>query len=167
MPNHVINHVLLHGQTREGCDRYLIGREGVLSFEVLLPLPLNEWPGSVGPQHEKAFPGNHLDSGRRLWGTKWDAYGSPTIEDTQDGVLLKFQSAWSHPRGWVCAIFNTLRCPITAKWMSEGSDAAHVETYVWEGRWGQEWTQGALDEAGHREMHIALWGCAPEDIDNE
>lgn len=164
MPNHVANRVLLHGQSVEDCRKYLIGRKGVLSFEVLLPLPLNEWPGSVGPQHEKAFPGNHLDSARRIWGTKWDAYGGPTVEQASEGVLLNFQTAWNHPRGWVCAIFNTLLCPITAKWISEGDNTAHIETYEIDKSWGPQWAQRAATADERREMYIALWGCTPEEM---
>lgn len=161
MPNHVINEIILHDQKLEDVRKHLFNAKGRLSFEVLLPLPLNFWAGSVGREHEEAFPGTHLDAARGTWGSKWDAYGDPEAEETEAGVMIRFQSAWNHPRGWVCALFNTLMCDITASWLSEGGAPAHVEKYVAKNRWGDiDWTDEELDDGSpeHRRLHKLLWG---------
>ena len=163
MPNHVINEVVLHGVKLEDVRKHILNDEGRVSFEVLLPLPLNFWPGSVGTQHEKAFPGTHLDAARQVWGTKWDAYGEPTAVDTEVGVVIQFQSAWGHPRGWVCALFNTLHIAITASWLSEGGGAGHIERYEWDGKkgfCGPSWEDEEIPDGSpeHRRLHKLLWG---------
>lgn len=161
MPNHVINEIILHGVKLEDASKHLFDENGRLTFEVLLPLPLHFWAGSVGIEHEKAFPGTHLEAGRGIWGTKWDAYGDPTAEDTEAGVMIRFQSAWNHPRGWVCALFNTFRCDMTASWLSEGGWAAHVERYVAKDKWGEiRWIDEEIADGSpeHRRLHKLLWG---------
>jgi hypothetical protein len=162
MPNHVINEILLHGVKLEDCRRHILNEAGRVSFAVLLPLPLNYWPGSVGIEREKAFPGTHLDAARDTWGTKWNAYGDPTAEDTEAGTLIRFQSAWNHPRGWTCALFNTLKCEITVKWLSEGSSDGMEEKFVWDakGAYGPSWEHKRIPERSeeHRHLHMLLWG---------
>lgn len=161
MPNHVINEIILHGAKLEDVKPHLFNKDGRLSFEVLLPLPRNLWAGSVGVEHEKAFPGTHLNAAREVWGTKWDAYGDPTAEETEAGVVIQFQSAWSHPRGWVCALFNTLMCDMTASWLSEGGWAGHVEKYVVKDKWGEiRWIDEEIADGSpeHRRLHKLLWG---------
>jgi hypothetical protein len=177
MPNHVINEVLLRNVKLADCSQYLLDEEGDVSFAVLLPLPLNFWPGGVGIQHEKAFPGTHLDAARITWGTKWDAYGGPTSEDTEEGVVIRFQSAWNHPRGWTCALFNTLKCDIEVKWLSEGGAKGHSESYAWNRRnlktgeaiSNATWSQSDIEEGTeeHRYLHKLLWGVEEFPEENE
>lgn len=163
MPNHVINEILLHGVKLDDCRKHIFNAEGRISFAVLLPLPLNFWAGSVGREHENAFPGTHLDAARQTWGTKWDAYGGPTAEDTEAGTLIRFQTAWNHPRGWTCAVFNTLKCEITASWFDEGALSAFVERYDPEPASfciGESWKQEEFAEgtSEHRRLHKLLFG---------
>ncbi|MCF7645004.1 hypothetical protein KQ944_08015 [Bacillus subtilis] len=173
MPNHVINEVILHGTKLKDVQKHLLDHEGRLSFAVLLPLPLNYWSGSVGQKHEKAFPGTHLNAATTMWGTKWDAYGGTTIQETESGVVIQFQSAWNHPRGWVCALFNTVQCAITASWLSEGGAAAQIEHYKWDcpTMLGQPtWDFETLNDgcAEHRRLHKLLWGVEEfTDVDEE
>lgn len=163
MPNHVINEVILHNKKLADVQKYLLDQEGNLSFATLLPLPLNYWAGDVGLNHEEAFPGTHLKAARTLWGSKWDAYGNPTVKEDDIGIIIQFQSAWSHPRGWVCALFNTLKCPVTASWLSEGGVAAHIERYEWTSEQflgGPKWEDEKLVDGcpEHRRLHKLLWG---------
>jgi hypothetical protein len=162
MPNHVINEVLLHGIKLADCRQHLIDGDGKVSFAVILPLPLNFWAGSVGSQHEEAFPGTHLDAARDLWGTKWNAYGDPTAEDTPEGTLIRFKTAWNTPRGWICALFNTLKCEISVKWLSEGGGDGMLEHFVWDakGYFGPSWKHERIVEGSeeHRRLHFLLWG---------
>lgn len=168
MPNDVINEVTLHGVGLDRAAPLVLNGEGNLSFAVLLPLPLNFWPSSCSSAHDEAFPGTWLSAARATWGTKWDAYGSPTVEDAQGSTVLTFQSAWNHPRGWVCALFNSLRCEITAKWLSEGGRPATVETYKPDtGVMGDDWRSVELaeEDSEHRRLHKLLWGV--EQFDEE
>lgn len=160
MPNHVINEITLHDVKLADVRQYLFTGEGRLSFEVLLPLPLNFWAGNVSLVHEESFPGTHLDAARTTWGTKWDAYGDPRAEDAEGGTVIRFQSAWNHPRGWTCALFNTLKSNITTSWLSEGAISAYVERYTINEHglidWQREEIAPATDE--HRRLHKLLWG---------
>ena len=162
MPNHVINEVVLHGVSLDDCRKHILNADGKLDFGVLLPLPLHFWRGHVSTKHEKAFAGTQLDAARAIWGTKWGPYGGPTVESVGDDVVIQFQSAWSHPRSWVCALFNTLDCGITASWLSEGGYAGHVETYkpARDDFTGPEWDDVELAESSteHRRLHKLLWG---------
>lgn len=155
MPDHVINEVLLHNVKLNDCRKVLFNGGGCLSFEVLLPLPLNFWGGDVGTRHREAFPGTRLDVAERIWGTKWDAYGVQPSEDTAGGTLVRFQTAWDHPRGWICALFNTLKCDITASWLSEGDCVGHVETYKSQDAWGTPtWDEVELAEDSAQYLHL-------------
>lgn len=167
MPNHVINEIILHGAKLDEVRRHLFDKDDRLSFAVLLPLPINFWAGSVGINHEKAFPGTHLDAARKIWGTKWDAYGGPSAEDTEAGVVIRFQSAWNHPRGWVCAVFNTIRCDMTASWLSEGGRSGRVEKYLAEDRGEVRWIDETIEDGSpeHRRLHKLLWGV--EEFEDE
>lgn len=150
---------------------YLFTADARLSFTVLLPPPLNVWCGSVGREHQQAFPGNQMDWARQNWGTKWDAYGGPKARSTTQGTVLTFQTAWSHPRGWVCALFNTLNCRITAHWLDEGSADGVSEYYTISdgGVGGCQWHTEQTKEGSprHRMLHRLLWGCARHTDEDE
>ena len=172
MPNHVFNEVRLHGVSLETVVPLITDKKGKISFAVLVPLPINFWPGSVGSQHEKAFPGTHLDAARKTWGTKWNCYGYPKAVQDGDDTLITFQTAWEPPRGWIVALFNTLECRITAKWMSEGQSDAFTETYFMDDTrfggpgWETETHIEGSDE--QRRLHKCLWGVEVfEDEDEE
>ena len=164
MPNHVYNEVRLHGVPMDRAKQLIAAPDGKISFRYLLPLPLHFWPGSVGQDHEKAFPGTHLDAARKTWGTKWDCYGDPTAEQDGEDTVIRFRTAWSPPRGWIVALFNTLDCQITSLWFSEGGENARRETYrpysqddKWNTPdWKVEMIPPGNDE--HRRLHKALWG---------
>jgi hypothetical protein len=132
MPNHVLNEVTLHGVPIEKSAK-VVGTEGSpVDFEALVPMPVNFWPGSVSSKHEEYFPGTHLGAARRMWGTKWNAYGEPEVFELDGSTVLRFQTAWSPPRGWICALFNTFKCEITAIAKDEGSEHATIDRYIWD-----------------------------------
>ena len=160
MPNHVYNEVRLHGVSLADVDRKLCRRDGVLSFAVLLPLPVNYWPGCVSSAHEAAFPGTQLQAARDTWGTKWDCYGDPSVEQDELDVVIKFQSAWTPPRGWIVALFNILKCQITSLWISEGQEAANREDYTFSGPDNPTWNCRTIQPGSseHRRLHERLWG---------
>lgn len=161
MPNHVFNEITLHGVDLESSAPLLFNSDGRLSFQTLLPLPINYWPSSSGREHEEAFPGTWLDAARAQWGTKWDAYGDPAAFERDGDTIITFQTAWSMPRGWVCALFNTLKCDITAEWLDEGRSDAFRETFKHDtGIMGDEWKTETIPEGSddHRRLHLALWG---------
>lgn len=176
MPNHVINEVTLHGVSLARA-KPLIESDGCeIDFEVAVPLPVNFWPGNVGDRHKEAFPGTHLDAASKTWGTKWNAYGLneggkyESVREVDGSTLLTFQSAWSHPRGWTVALFNLLKCDITAKWLSEGGWAGHIEEYRFEGLEDMSidaWTDTEIEDGSeeHRHLHKLLWGV--EEFDDE
>ena len=160
MPNYVINEIVIPGVKLDDVRKHLFDRHGRFSFNVLLPLPLNYWRGNSFPD-EDAFPGNPDDAAQDMWGTNADAYGQSTAEDSDEGLTIRFQSSWEHPRGWVCALFNTVECDMTASWLSESGAPSHIEAYIAEGKHGvPEWTDVILstDSDEHRHLHKLLWG---------
>lgn len=176
MPNHVINEIVLHGIPLSEAGPRVLNSEGYIDFSILLPLPLNFWPGSVSQDHEKAFPGTHLDEAREVWGTKWNAYGHDqggkyrSVAERDGCTVLTFQSAWNHPRGWTCALFNTFKCKITASWLSEGGFLGHVEKYDYDAlvsftarAWEGTDLRAGSDE--QRRLHKLLWGV--EEFEDE
>lgn len=170
MPNHVINEIVLHGVSLDRCRDKIVNPEGRLDFSILVPLPINFWAGSVGKEHEESFPGSHLDAARAQWGTKWNAYGldDDSVAERDGSTVLTFQTAWSHPRGWTVAIFNTFRCDITASWLSEGGWAGRVESYrINHGIMGDDWQVTTVEEGSdeYRRLHKLLWGV--EEFEDE
>jgi hypothetical protein len=163
MPNHIQNVITLHDTPLRKVGHLLFNSEAEIDFNQLLPLPLNCWRGSVGREHEEAFPFTGLAEARRTWGTKWNAYGNPEAKDVLGSTIITLQTAWSHPRGWVVALFNSLNCRITAEWLDEGSDHAWREIYLPEGGLlgGPSWAKEKLEEgsADHKRLHLLLWGC--------
>lgn len=162
MPNDVINQIQLHDVSMDRVRPIILNDTGRVDFSILLPLPINFWPGSVGLDHEKAFPGTHLAAARQTWGTKWNAYGDIMIAEEGADTVLCFETAWAPPRGWIVALFNTLKCSITAKWLSEGETNGHIEIYDWSkietgfGGWNRAEIEDGSDD--HRHLHKLLWG---------
>ncbi len=144
MPNHVLNEITLHGVTIEKSKKVIGTEKDPVDFEVLVPLPVNFWPGSVGSKHEEYFPGTKLDASKEMWGTKWNAYGGPEVFEIDGSTVMRFKTAWSPPRGWICALFNTFRCDITAIAKDEGCESATIDRYVWDDRGGlgPSWATG-------------------------
>lgn len=172
MPNHVLNEVVLHGVSLERAGQHVLNEAGEIDFGVLLPLPLHYWPGDVSTVHEKHFSVNHLDEARRVWGTKWNAYGQgdaryKSIREIDGSLVLTFQSAWNHPRGWICALFQTLKCNISAKWASEGGNGG-IEEWDWpqiEKMFGDPWKLEEIsdDHPEHRRLYELMHGPRDEE----
>lgn len=168
MPKDVINEVIFRNVSPEQRAAILAkvgGEKSPVDFEVLLPLPLNVWWGSVGTKHEKRFPGNALDWCRENWSTKWNAYGISeggryeSVAQTDDTLTLTFQTAWGPPMGWLVALFNTLRLPFEYRFLSEGSDTGGRGTFAPDdGSMGDKWDETETDEALTRHLHKLLWG---------
>ena len=165
MPNHIVNEVRLHSVDQTEVRAIVSGDDRVIDFMKLLPLPLNFWPGNVSLLHEEAFPGTHLAAASRTWGTKWNAYAlsDESLRPDGDDVILTFETAWNPPRGWVVAVFNTLKCDITHHWQDEGSDAVHCEKYTYYGDRSAifpRWTAGKVEMGSedHRRLYKLQWG---------
>ncbi|SIR21605.1 hypothetical protein SAMN05880582_10823 [Rhizobium sp. RU20A] len=170
MPAHVINEVLLHDIKLSDCAQYLFDKNGALSFEVLVPLPINLWRGGCGRRLLEVFVGNTLDAARDMWGTKWNACGNPFAGEVPGGTVLRFKTAWNPPRGWICALFNTLACDITSHWLCEGERFVHVETYKQVGAWDEPtWEESILgpDSAEYLSLYGLLFNGLPPFFDEE
>ncbi|OOY15053.1 hypothetical protein BMI85_16015 [Thioclava sp. DLFJ4-1] len=175
MPNHIVNEIRLHSVNHEDVRAIASSEDRVIDFEKLLPLPLNFWLGSAGLDHQRASPGTHLDSARATWGTEWNAYALNDDSLRQDGgdTVLTFETAWSPPRGWVVAVFNTLKCDITHHWQDEGSDDVHRERYIFTGdnsmffpKWEREVVDRDSDD--YRRLYKLQWGFeTPQQLHEE
>ena len=94
MPNHIINVITAPKHVIDA----LINDEGQVDFSRTIPEPENLERGGCDM---RAVGGIHLDTrevcwyewNTRNWGTKWNAYSTDRISDTE----VKFETAWSHP----------------------------------------------------------------------
>lgn len=171
MPNHVVNEIILHGIKLDAARPSILNAEGYIDFSILLPLPLNFWPGGVSIEEEKHFPGNHLDAATKTWSTKWNAYGQDSehyerIVERAGSAVLTFQTAWNTPRGWICAVFQTLKCDISSAWMSEGGSGG-LETYCWaalEKPFERPWKLEKISDEHpeYRRLYALLYGEQPQ-----
>lgn len=165
MPNHVINEVVFAGVDADARSRILAvacNADGLIDFDVLVPTPANIWQGSVGSAHA-VFMANALDWARQNWGTKWNAYGQEEegyerVEQTADGLTLRFQTAWSPPYPWLAALLNTLKLPFAHNWLDEGREDASAGAFKIDGKWGPDWTEKIADEPLKRHLHKLLYG---------
>lgn len=170
MPNHVVNEVTFRNVTPEQQQSIVATVSSAASpvdFEVLLPIPLNQWLWSAGTRHEKTFPGTALEWCRNNWSTKWNAYGLDqeeryqSIAQGEDSLTITFQTAWNAPMGWLCALFNKHNLPFEYGYLSEGNDKAFIGTFQPDdGKtiFGAQWDEKQADEAQTRRLHKLLWG---------
>ena len=175
MPNNVINEVVFRGVgevEQTNLLKKIVNAEGLIDFEVLLPLPLNIWWGSVGAQHEKAFHETSLNWCRENWGTKWNAYGPRKVERADDTLTLLFETAWSPPYGWLVAVFNHFKVSFHHNWLDEGAIRGRCGRFDWppDGDLSvhEAWREADADDAEHRRLHKLMWGVevfAEEDSD--
>jgi hypothetical protein len=173
MPNHVINEIIFRDAGHDVQEDILkkVLKNGFVDFSVLVPPPLNIWQGNTGGKEKTAF-GNKIwsDWNRENWGTKWNAYGQndedpENVARTGDTLTLVFQTAWSPPKLWICALFNAVGLPFEHNWLSEGESKAHAAKYFFEGEKEYKtpaWEEQDADEKIYRRLHILLWGDGPE-----
>lgn len=170
MPNHVINELIFRGVTA-GTQARILGAccntAGGVDFEVLVPLPLNTWWGSVSREHERAFGRTALDWCRENWGTKWNAYDCHDPERTSDSLTLRFDTAWAPPYPWLAAVFNHLKLGFEHNWFSEGEDRGHHGVFDWSAMdllGKQPWIEEPASDELQRHLHKLRWGVeASED----
>lgn len=128
MPNHVMNEVIFTGLSPvqiASLREKILDEVGQVDFGLLLPIPLNCWMGSVGAKHENAFPYTALDWCTRNWSTKWNAYSTQPIEESTNSPIVRFETAWRPPYGWLVAIFNHFKISFAYNWLSEGEQRGH------------------------------------------
>lgn len=180
MPNHIITEVTVPNVDAEAQNRILAvvqSAERDIDFNILVPKPSNVWNGDVSSKHEKAFGECGLDWNRREWGTKWNAYGFDeggkyqSILRHDDKLVLTFQTAWSTPRKWLLALFNTIKVPFEYRWMDEGdSDKAVLGRFYFELRemGSPDWDEAVIDDdAERRRIHKLLWGVEKFEDESE
>lgn len=165
MSTSIANEIRLHGVHHAKVRAIATSDERVIDFGKLLPLTLNYWPGSSTMLHENSFPGTHLRAACKTWGTKWNAYalGDDSLRQDGDDTVLTFETEGFPPRGWVVAVFNTLKCDITHHWQEDLSDETYRERYIFTGdgstsfpKWEVEEVEKGSDD--HRRLYKLQWG---------
>jgi len=173
MPNHVINELSFEGDVLYlNRIELMTTRKGIIDFSILLPPPLNSWPGSVGEKH-KVFPTNHLDWCSKNWSTKWNAYGHDegykSLLFVPGTLTLTFKTAWSPPYGWMLAVFNHFEASFRYGWLSEGQERAMRGAFNFAALQGwptlDAWVECPATDDEHRHLHKLLWGV--ESFDEE
>ena len=164
MPNHVVNELIfrnLDADTERRLIANLCDADGKVDFQILVPMPVNMWWGSVGARHEVAFKRTALDWRRENWGTKWNAYEQRPIERVGGALIIRFDTAWTPPYPWLAAIFNTFKISFDHNWLSEGGGRGHHAVFdatKTEGMWDDPWREEEADDAMHRHLHFLRWG---------
>lgn len=171
MPNHVVNEVIFSCITQSLRNDLLsacCNEHQQVDFERLVPAPINSWRGGVSASHEKAFPHNDLDWCRANWGTKWNAYGHRQPELTDNGLILRFDSAWRPPYGWLVAVFNCFHLDFDHNWLSEGSSQGVCGTFRWIDSKLEScnWKEAPAEGEMQRHLHTLRWGV-PEFADED
>lgn len=162
MPNHVINELVFRDLTSEKKAELLSNLcvADQVDFQLLLPVPLNVWQFSCGTRHEKAFQTTGLDWCRLNWGTKWNAYSQQPIEQTDDSLILRFETAWRPPYGWLCAILNRFKIAFEHNWLDEGAERGVAGRFQWVDNVmrAEPWAEEPADDTLHRHLHKLHWG---------
>ena len=140
MPNHVMNEVKIKCTEQEQKDmlKYIVNEEGKIDFRILLPIPLNCWQGDLSDNEKQFSPYNWYDWCTKNWGTKWNAYGQEkdwykNVEFNNDELILRFQTAWLAPYGWLIALSNNFKKTIEFKVCDEGNDKVLEYTFEYSG----------------------------------
>lgn len=163
MPNHVVNEIIFRvdAEKQSAIVSKLCRPDGTVDFELLVPSPINIWPGSVAEVHEKTFPDTHLDWARKNWGTKWNAYSQKPIERTDEALILRFETAWRPPYGWLVAVFNTFKISFEHNWMSEGDSQGVCGVWNYarlDDFGGEAWKETKAEGEMQRHLHKLQWG---------
>lgn len=174
MPNHITNEIIFRNvdaAKRAELLASLCGADGRVDFNVLVPAPLNMWWGSTGKKHEDAFRQTHLDWARHNWGTKWNAYDHMPIEQTEDTLTLRFDTAWRPPYGWLAAIFNKFVISFEHNWLDEGADRGvsgifNADFHRDDMR-GDPWNETPATDDMQRHLHKLKWGVEEFKDDDE
>jgi len=174
MPNHVLTEVVFR-DVGSLMQIDILGkvssRERRIDFDVLLPIPLNVWRGSVSTKHEKKLAGTALDWCVANWGTKWNAYGInqgyESVERTDDSLTLRFQTAWSPPMGWFVALLNQFRLPFDYTYFDEGAIGSRIGMFRpdADALLGDRWDETDAAPLDHRRMHKLMWGVEEFETD--
>ena len=160
MPNHVFNEVRFSNVSaeQETVLRSMIsGDESAVDFSVLLPVPLYCWMHGVSAIHKEKFPDNVLDWCSKYWSTKWNAYDDPTCSREGDDLVLRFQTAWRTPYGWLCALMNKSNLAFTYQSLSEGESVGRIGILDPHADWENFKERKATDEENDY-LGKMLWG---------
>lgn len=161
MPNHVSHQITIAGYTAEQIKERYSSADRFFDFNKLIPTPPYVYQGCLGTQDTKDFP-NWLDWNTTNWGTKWNCYESK-ISDSEGGVVIEFDTAWSIPYPIIVVLANQLK----SKQM--------IHDYFDEGHnfWGREvWTSDTRQSKNQaenlkRELCIKLKGYDPDNQDDD
>jgi hypothetical protein len=114
MTNDVLNEIIFRDVNRATQDRILektcdAHEQGCVNFEILLP-SLSFWEGGGDNDVRARVPG-WGDWASYNWGTVRHPYNDRPIERSDDTLILRFETAWRPPYGWIVALFNFFKLP--------------------------------------------------------
>jgi len=130
-------------EKKEELRRWRDDREGdPLDFNGTVPMP-EELKGSVSGS-ESAKPDWQKERSKELvkkygadnwydwhnnnWGTKWNAYDQGEVEEIDEGIRYRFDTAWCPPDAWIVTTSEQFpKLTFTNKWIEED---CHAGTFV-------------------------------------
>lgn len=161
MANHVATKVTFPNVTDEEFKdivKRFVGKEGVLNFETIDPMPDDIYRGNLGPEEERKYGKKNWWYWRREhWGTKWNAYalGEETASLTdEDEHSLFFYTAWSFAKPVIQKLAELIDRPVVAIWADEnfGYNAGRMEFLP----------GGIVLDEGVEDDSSAAWGLVEE-----
>jgi hypothetical protein len=83
---------------------------------------------------KKYGAGNWYTWNIKFWGTKWNAYDTEELETIENGIQLRFNTAWSPPDSWLISSakqYPTLK--FKDYYINEGGGAGLIHLHIAEG----------------------------------
>lgn len=168
MTNHVINEIIFRGVDHATQDRIIektCDAQGCVNFELLLP-PMSFWEGSGDGDVEARVP-DWPHWAAHNWGTIRDAYNDRLIERSADTLILRFETAWRPPYGWIVALFNFFKLPFEYNSMVEGRGRSRCGKFTCEPE--PVWIEVDANDTMHAHLLLLFYGpkdraCPPQDV---
>jgi hypothetical protein len=149
MPNHITNTLEIrvwHNEDKEAISKVLKllrdedSESEIIDFAAIIKEPDNLFKDNLGNEDRdrcvrEGIP-NWYDWNCENWGTKWNAYAQSIIEQDDDMLQLRFDTAWSPPTPVIEALRDLIEkhfpeeqgydTSVRGSWVEEGYQSAGV-----------------------------------------
>lgn len=117
MPNHVYQKIRIcdwnYTDAFKEAKKKVLNDKNEFDFNLLIPQPKNIFNGNLGEKERQMCKEEGrpvwYDWNRENWGTKWNAYGTEILENDDDTLEIKFQTAWNIPKPIIDKIFEVFK----------------------------------------------------------
>ena len=142
MPNWTFNNVMFEGNKKQlkTLQTMLRSKDNHFDFNNIIPQPKDLFHGPLGVDEEemckrKGIP-NWYEWNIANWGTKWNSCNTEIVDDTDNILSYRFETAWDWPReiaGALLRMKKTILKDIEISWDCIHEDGAEEETIIEKG----------------------------------